>query len=326
MKKLTAFISGFILMLNVIIVILPLGGCAAVHKGMPEEYSDTRFMFDTVCTICADGNDPKSAVETAFEKIADIEKQVSYFSDTSDVAAVNRAAAGENVPLGEDAFEILKTALDVSIASGGAFDVTVAPLNDLWNFKGGDHEPPTDAEIAKTMENIGFDKLMLDKDKRTVTKTADGVRIDLGGAAKGYAADAAAEELRRGGAGCAVIDLGGNIRIIGKNPKRDSADWVIGIQKPFADNGEYSQTVTIDDGTVVTSGVYQRYFTWDGVMYHHILNPETGRPAESGLSGASIVSDSSLLADCLSTACMVLGEEKGRELAENFGARLVVEY
>lgn len=301
------------------LAVLMLCGCTMPAKG--GEYSDTRFLMDTVCTIRAGGKEAKAAVDAAFERIEEIAAAVDYYSDSSEVSAINRAEAGEAVPVGEDVSEILTAALDISEKSDGAFDITVAPLKDLWHISDGAHEPPAQADIDATLTHIGYKKITLADG--TVTKSDFETKIDLGGAAKGYAADRAAELLRNAGVSYALIDLGGNIYALGKNPNRSDGGWLIGLQKPFGQSGEYFTSVTITEGAVVTSGTYQRFFEWDGTLYHHIINPKTGCPADSGISGASIVSDSALLADCLSTACMVLGEEDGRALAAEYGAELV---
>ena len=298
-------------------------GCAPTRGG--DEYSETRLLMDTVCTINAGGGNARAAVAAAFSRIEEIDAAVSYFSDSSEVSAINRAGAGESVAVGEDTFKIIKTALEVSERTGGAFDMTTAPLKDLWRFADGAHEPPSQEDIDAVLPLVDYSRLTLDDNTMSVVKSEDGVKIDLGGAAKGYAADCAAETLRQNGAAYALLDLGGNVYAFGKNPDRRSGDWLVGIQKPFSDSGEYSQTVTLGEGAVVTSGNYQRYFEWDGKLYHHILDPRSGSPADSGILSASIVSESALLADCLSTACMVLGEADGRAAAESFGVRLITE-
>lgn len=307
----------------ILLVVCTMCSCAPIKNS--DEYSETKLLMDTVCTIKAGGAAAQTAVKAAFDRIEEIDAEVSYFSDTSDVTAVNSASSGEAVAVGAHTIEIIKTALAVSKASEGAFDITVAPLKDLWNFQGGSHEPPAKGEIDALLPLTDYSQLTIDETARTVTKALAAAKIDLGGAAKGYAADCAAEVLKQNGAEWALIDLGGNVCVFGKNPARTDGRWIIGIQKPFKSGGEYAQTVTLSEGAVVTSGNYQRYFEWDGQLYHHILNPMTGYPSDSGISGASIVSDSALLADCLSTACMVIGEERGKELAESFGAELITE-
>lgn len=305
--------------LTAALAVLMLCGCS--FRGKSYEYSDTRFLMDTVCTIRAGGDEAQAAVCAAFERIEEIAAAVDYYSDTSEVSAINRAKAGETVPIGSDTKKILAAALDISEKSNGAFDITMAPLKDLWRFSDGDHEPPEQAELDAALAHVGYKKISLTDG--TVTKSDSETKIDLGGAAKGYAADCAAEVLRSYNVSYVLIDLGGNIYALGNNPSRSDGSWLIGLQKPFGQSSEYFKTVTIPDGAVVTSGTYQRFFEWNGALYHHILDPKTGCPANSGISSASIISDSALLADCLSTACMVLGRERGEALAAEYGAELI---
>ncbi len=280
---------------------------------------ETRFLMDTVCSIRAGGN-ANEAVHAAFSKAEEIQKAVNLYDPASTVSRFNRAKAGEPVPLDPHTAGILATALPLCEASGGAFDLTVAPLSALWNFKEEHPAPPSQTELTQALSSVGYQYLVFDAEANTLTKTLDGVALDLGGAAKGYAVDAAAQILKEAGVPYAVLDFGGNIYVFGKNPSHPQGLWQIGIQSPNADPGSYQKTVTLKEGAVATSGTYQRSFTYEGTLYHHILDPKTGYPAESGLSSLSIRADSALVADCLSTACFVLGDGT---LAEQFGGEMV---
>lgn len=298
--------------------ILLLSGCARRN-----EYSETKLLMDTVCTIRAGGENARMAVADAFLTIEKIAAKTDYFSEYSDVLNINRAKAGEEISVSEHTANILSVALKVSEKSNGAFDVTIAPIKDLWDFGSGDHEPPSESLINNSLQYVGYNGIIFDSENRTVTKTRDDIKIDLGGAVKGYASDRAAEVMKASGAEYAIIDLGGNVYVFGKNPDKRDGGWSVGIQKPFGKNGELSGTVETEEGAVVTAGSYHRYFEWNGKRYHHILNPKTGYPSDSGISSATVVCSSGLIADCLSTACMVLGEERGRQLCDKFGAELI---
>lgn len=317
---------------------LNLCGCGAKIN----EYTDTRFLMDTVCTvrISADNSaEAKKAADEAFLKAEDIADKVDYFSEDSEVAEINNAKANEKVEISNDTFKIISKALEVYYASDGAFDITVAPVKDLWGFSEGDHMPPGDEEIKTVLQNVGANNLVLSESRNDndnisgsenniryfIEKNAVGVKIDLGAAAKGYALDCVKEVIKKYDINYAVIDLGGSVMCMGDNPKRDDKKWVIGLQKPFGDTGEYSKTVEVKDEVVVTSGVYQRFFEWDGVSYHHILDPKTGYPSKTDIDGVSIVADCGLTADCLSTAYMVLGEEAGNNLIKKYDARAIIQ-
>lgn len=300
-----------------LLLLFSLSGC---HAEM--DYSDTQFCLDTYCTIRAGGEDAETAVAEAFALLYQIQGAVDYYDENSTVSKINAATAGTPIPLDTHTYTILNTALQVSEASGGAFSVTIAPVKALWNFDEEPHHVPSADELQNALSFVGDANLSLDDQQRTLTKTHDAVSIDLGGAAKGYAADCLLEFLQSRNISYAVIDLGGNVKVWGKNPASSDGLWSVGIQQPFGSKGELSQTLQIAEGSVVTSGTYQRNFTENGILYHHILNPATGYPADNGHDSATIVADSSLLADCLSTACMVLPEENAEALAAQFGVQL----
>ncbi len=292
---------------------LLLTGCSL--PGKPQEYTETRFLMDTVCTLRADR---KEAVLAGFAKLEEIQNFSDFYREDSTVSIFNDAPAGEAVSLDSHTETMVETALTVSEKSGGGIDITIAPVKELWNFQESSL-PPTPEEIKQVLPLVGWEFLRLNTKNHTLTKTKDGVKIDLGGVAKGYGADMAKNAMIETGASWGVLDLGGNVLVFGKNPASKDGSWEIGIQTPFAKAGEYEKTVTIEDaGVVVTSGIYQRYFTYEGKYYHHILNPQTGYPAENQLLSVSISGNSGLLADCLSTACLALGKDEGQKLADSF--------
>ena len=311
------------LFLLILITCLILTGCNIMTK---PSYTETQFLLDTVCTIKAGGENSKDAVALAFEKIKEIQSVADFYDEDSTVSKFNRAKKNQPVTLDSHTEEIIKTALEISHKSDGAFDITIAPVKELWNFKGENPSPPEMKLIEEKLPFVGWQKLILDTENHTLSKTEDGVKIDLGGAAKGYAADVAVETLKNAGAEWGILDLGGNIAVFGENPNRKDGNWQIGIQKPYEDSGQYSQTVSLSGGgVVVTSGVYQRYFTYEGRNYHHILNPATGLPADAEAESVSIKGESALVADCLSTACLVLDREKGEALAKSYNTEIIFE-
>lgn len=292
-------------------------------KGTRQEYSKTEFMLDTECSVTVYGNSKKakSAVEAAFEKISEIESYTSMYIENSDVSKINSAKS--NIPINVDntTFEILKLAAEVAEKSSGAFDITVSPVKELWNFKSA-AAVPSDEEIAKQLKNVGYNQIVLDENFKTVTKLNSDVKIDLGGIAKGYCGDAAKEVLKEYDIECGIVDLGGNITVFGTNPNSEDGKWGIGIQIPFEPTGSFKDVVRVNDLSVVSSGNYERYFEYKGKIYHHILDPCSGYPADNGFNQVTIIHESSALSDALSTACYVLGREKGEELAKSYGAEI----
>ncbi len=307
--------------LTIISIFFTLSGC-----GSRRAVSDTRFILDTVCTITVGGSDnPEKIISEAFDAATAIENKIDYYDTSSVVSVFNGAEAGTPVALDDDTYNIVSRALEVSESSGGAFDITIAPVNDLWDFKSENHVVPDAEQIQSRLKAVGYEKLVLDSGNKTLTKTENGVKIDLGGCGKGYCCQAALDYISENYPDCyAILDFGGNVSVYGKNPRRADGSFSVGIQDPEAQTGVYSQTVSINSGeSVVTSGTYQRHFMADGVNYHHILDPATGFPAQTNISSVSIVCGSSLTADCLSTACLVLGKEDGTALAEKYGAQSI---
>ncbi len=282
----------------------------------------TEFLFDTICTVTTYSKSDAAAVDAAFNEAAHIDRLADFFSPDSDVSKINNAKAKEALAVDPHIINMLILAQEINIKSGGAFDISTAPVSALWSFGEEASIPPTDEEISAYLPLVGRDKLLLNADDMTVTKNFTETKIDLGGIAKGYAADKAAEILLSFGVKSAIIDFGGNIVTIGENPQSNNKKWRIGLQTPFAPTGEYSKIIEVTSGAVVTSGTYQRYFEYNGVKYHHIIDPKTGKPANQDFDSVTVVSPSAALSDCIATAAFVLGREQGEALAKSFDAEL----
>ena len=188
--------------------------------------------------------------------------------------------------------------------------MTSPSVSSLWDFKSEDPAPPDTAAIAAALTHVDYKKVVVEGN--TVTLQDPAAALDLGAVAKGYIADRLKDYLEGEGVRHALINLGGNVLAVGDKP--DGSPFHIGIQKPFDESGIPLTSVRIDDKSIVTSGTYQRYFEKDGTLYHHILDPASGYPCNNGLASVSIITDSSLTADALSTTCFLLGPEKGLSL------------
>ncbi len=305
-------------LLFLLIPCLLLAGCS--FSGIAREYSKTEFLMDTVCTIRSDS---EVAIEAGFSIAREIQKATDFYDEASVVSAFNQASAHVPVALDTHTEAIIEAALSVSQASGGAFDITIAPASVLWSFTEG-ATPPEKQTIAGVLPRIGWEKLDLDTKNHTLTKLTDGVAIDLGGCAKGYAADMAKNAMIETGAAWGVLDFGGNVLVFGSNPAKKDGSWEIGIQNPDSPNGTYKDTVSLEGtGAVVTSGTYQRKFSYSGTVFHHVLDPKTGYPAETETQSATVTGNSALLADCLSTACLILGRKEGTALTDRFDTTVI---
>ena len=279
---------------------------------LPELSKETRvgFYLDTVITLTAYTDRPE-LLEKGLELCGEYEKKLSRTIEGSDVWRINHAD-GETVTVFPETAEILQTAVQVSEWSDGAFDISIAPASVLWDFTSGEQKIPEAEEIEAAAGKIDYRKILIEGCDVTLP---EGMMIDLGGIAKGYIADAVRKYLEGEGIRSAILNFGGNIVAIGLKP--DGSPWKVGIQDIDGATGE-TMTISLNyGGSTVTSGIYERGFTVDGITYHHILSSETGWPVQNELASVTIFTDSSMLGDALSTAAFALGTEKGARLIES---------
>jgi len=277
--------------------------------------SDNRLLLGTVCVITLDKSEPVELFGEAFSIIEKEEKLMSLQIEDSDLNRVNQAAGVSSVEVSPDTLEVLEAALNYAEISEGAFDPSIAPLVELWGIVTGNAvKPPEKSDIERVKDLTDYRKVSVDKANKAVFLEQKDMQIDLGAIAKGYVGDQIKEFLLSEGVERGIINLGGNIVVMGSKP--GGAPWKIGIQNPFDDRGKHIGLVKVVDKTVVTSGIYERYFMHEGVRYHHILDPWTGYPVDNELASVSIISNKSIDADGLSTSLFALGVKKGLELIE----------
>lgn len=287
---------------------------ACARPGSPEPLRRSEYVLGTVCTVSLLDGGSRETLDAVFARLREIEARMSANREGTEIAAVNAAAGEAPVRVSPDTFFVVRKALEYARLSGGAFDPTIGPVVKLWNIGMEGERIPEDREIAAALSLVNWRLVELDDRDSTVFLPRKGMRLDLGAIAKGYAADEASRILGERGERAAIVDLGGNILVYGAKP--DGSLWRIGVQNPFNDRGEYIGVVTLAGGTVVTSGVYERYFERNGKRYHHILDTRTGRPVETDLVAVSVIASSSIDADGLSTTLFALGREKGLALAK----------
>ena len=277
----------------------------------PQPVSRTVTVFDTVVTITVYDKDSEDVLDACVAKCEDYNARFSRTSEGSEIYELNHAN-GEPVTLSGDSVDLIQTGVEFSRLADGKFDITIAPLSDLWDFKNNTGTVPDDAAIQEAKSHIGYENVR--GDGNTVQLLDPEAAIDLGGIAKGYIADQLKAYLKEQNVSHALINLGGNVLALGGKP--DGSDYNIGIQKPFAQNGEAITSVKIKDQSVVSSGIYERYYRVNGKLYHHILDTSTGYPVENHLYQVTIISDISMDGDALSTTCFSLGLKKGMQLVE----------
>ncbi|MBQ6540587.1 MAG: FAD:protein FMN transferase [Oscillospiraceae bacterium] len=299
--------------LLLLMVLLILTGCA--RYGLKRTANRDIFAMDTVMNLTCTGENTEEALDAAEVEIRRLDKLLSTGRQDSEITILNHTGSGV---LSSDSMAMVQKALEIYETTDGAFDITVYPLMELWDFTDGEFKVPAPDELAEALELTGSDKVDYSpKTGRIVL--SDGQGIDLGGIAKGYASDRLKEIFREYGVENGTISLGGNVQFYGK--KADGTPWRCAIKNPFRPNeNNYLGIVETDDRAVVTSGAYERYFTEDGKKYHHILDPKTGYSADNGLVSVTIVSKSGILADALSTACYVMGLDRSVDFWRQYGA------
>lgn len=289
----------------------------------PAEYSSDQFLMDTLVSIKvygSDGDTLRQAVSEAYaemHRIADLADRFpqpgTASSGLSDVCRINEQAGIRPVRVHRDTLEMLALAEKGRRLGNGTFDVCIGPLMDLWGFGGTTPHVPSADKIARTLTLVDSSRLAVDERAQTVFLLQRGMKLDLGAVAKGYATERALQVLKRHGIGQALIDAGGNIRVLGKNVRH--SPWRIGIKDPRKSDALVA-VLPMENSSAVTSGDYFRYFEVAGKRYHHILDPRTGYPAGKNMSVTVTAADSGL-ADVLSTAFFVMEPEKALEVANS---------
>lgn len=278
-----------------------------------EPIRRTGYYFDTVITLTGYGPLAEDALDAGLDLCAHYENLFSRTSKGSDIWKINHAG-GQPVEVDPATAYLLTAALSYAEMTDGLIDPTVTPLSELWNFTGDTPGPvPSQEQIDLAVSHVDYHAVRIEG--CTVTLTDPDARVDLGFIAKGYIADQLKALFAQQGLTHALINLGGNVEALGAKP--DGSAFMVGVQLPFGKRGETAAIVRLNDQSLVSSGSYERYFEENGVLYHHILDPSTGYPSDSDLSGVTILSDSSLQADALSTACFLLGQKRGQALIES---------
>ena len=276
-------------------------------------------VFDTYCEISAAGRNSDDALQKCSELLHKYHNMWNTKDENSEISRLNQALGTAPVHVSEDTLELLTEAKKYSIDTNGFFDITIGAAADLWNIPDNPRVPANE-ELIDVIHKTGFSLLEINEADSTAYLSKNGARVTLGGIAKGYAADKLAEIMKKENIGSALINLGGNVYALGKN--EDGKPWQIGIADPKI-SSKLIGTLSISNKAVVTSAGSYRYFESNGVRYHHILNPFTASPANSGLLSVTIISANSTLADMLSTACFVIGYDQSLPLLKEYGVEAI---
>ena len=296
-----------------LILLFTISACSPQKE---KVYRKNRILMDTTVTISVvsgSGDKSEKAIDRAFSEIEKLDRLLNFFSDSSEVSEINRNAGLKAVVVSPETFAVLEKAVYASGKTNGAFDVTIGSVTAMWDFH--KRTKPEDKKIKERLPLVNYKNIILNKKSSSVYLKKKGMLIDLGGIAKGYAADKAVEALKREGIKSGLVSISGDIKAFGLKP--DLKPWKIGIRNPRSENkeDEIMATIEMTDMAISTSGDYERYFIIEGKRYHHILNPKTGYPVDECRSVSIIAKDGSVT-DPFSTGIFILGAEKGIKLLE----------
>ena len=313
-------------LLIVILILMALTGPMGCGAGEDKKHSRTMLIMDTQVDITyyhPSAQVAQTEMTKIFAEMQRLENILSRHITGSDLQRINEAAGAVPVEVNPETLSVLRSALEFAELSDGAFDPTVAPLLQVWGFGEDSPTVPTDEELVQARELVNYRLVEMDLDKGTVFLPVVGMQLDLGGIAKGYIVDQG-QKLARETATANFINAGGDISTGGRKPTGE--DWRVAVQHP-QNRDRLLAIITMEEGSVATSGDYQRYFEVEGVRYHHILDPHTGMPADE-LTSVTVVAADTMTADAISTAIFVLGGEKGIALVERLPAvdAIVVDY
>jgi len=294
-----------------------LAGCDKPDSSKPKSVSSPlRPVMGTFARSICVADDEKTAKlgnKAAYKKLVAIDKMMSDYLEESQLSKVNNNAFTEPVKVDDELFHVISKSIEYSQMSEGAFDITIGPVVDLWHKAEESKQKPTSAQIAAAKSKVGYEKLILDPVNKTVKFNVEGMRLDLGAIAKGYAIDQAIEAMKQTGATGGMIDAGGDIRCFGKPAKKTK--WAIGLQSPDEDS-ELLMVIELGNKSIATSGDYQRFVILDGQKYSHIMEPAKAKSTK-GLTSVTVVAEKAIDSDALATTVTVMGIEKGLKLLDS---------
>jgi thiamine biosynthesis lipoprotein len=310
MKKIAIIAAAFVLVILMAVVFT---------SSQTNIFSDSRIAMDTVVTInvvSSSKSEANKAFQKAFEEMEKLGLLINFYSDKSEISMVNKNAGIKAVHASPETLDLVKQAIHVAELTNGDFDPSIGAITALWDF----HKKirPEDRDIRSKLQLVSYRDIKIDENRETIFLKKKGMMIDLGGIAKGYAADKVVAILTAGGIKAALVSVAGDIRAYGVKP--DGTPWKIGIQdpRPLKPSFDILAALPLRDKAISTSGDYQRFFEIDGVRYHHIMDPRTGMPAR-GCESVTVIADKGVLTDSLATAVFVAGPQKGFELLKKLG-------
>ncbi|MFT8312421.1 MAG: FAD:protein FMN transferase [Sporolactobacillus sp.] len=316
------------IMFMVIVCLLITTGCG--HKAQPVKaeilsspYSRTEFIMGTVVTVKIFDKGKADVLKPVFKRIEELADATTVEDkhDSSEIDQVNEEAGIKPVKVSNDIYRMIKIGKKYSGRSNGGFDLTIGPLSKLWHIGYSDARKPKQSEIDHVLPLIGYKRMILNDSKHTIFLKNKGMRLDLGAIAKGFITDEVVTVLKKYHVQSAIVDLGGNIYVLGKNASDEK--WNVGIQNPFEPRGAIVGKIEESNQSIVTSGIYERFIKVNGKTYHHLLNPFDGYPFMNDIAGVSVITDASTDGDALSTVLFAGGLKGGMSDAKKWGIKAV---
>ena len=300
----------FIIVIPLAVVLICLG-IIKFNENSRECFKNI-FLMDTIIDLKYYGKNSEKAMNESINKLREIDNNMSLSKSDSEIVKINNNAGKRSVKVNDGFLNVINKAIYYGRLSDGAFDISIRPVDKLWGIGTKNERIPKEKEIKENLKFVNYKNIETDNFNKTVFLRNKNMAIDLGGIAKGYAADELVKILKENNIKSGLINLGGNIYAYKKD--KNDKPFNIGIQDPKEENGQTFAIIKVKNKSVVTSGNYERYFIKNGKRYHHIMDPKTGAPSESGIISSTIISDKSIDGDALSTATFILGLKKGMEL------------
>lgn len=279
-----------------------------------HEIMKNSYALGTLINLRASGSKAEKAIHKALERLNEIDDRMSAFKESSDISKINFSAGSRGENVNSDTYFVVKKAIEYSEILEGTFDPTIRPLVKLWSIGTKEEKIPEKKDIEETLKLVNYKDIILGENTNSIMLKHKNQALDIGGIAKGFAADEVRDIFYKHNIKSALIDLGGNIFALGS--KGDGSPWRVGIQNPFKLRGEFVGILSAKNRSIVTSGNYERYFMKDGKRFHHILDPKTGYPSQSKIISATIISDNSIDGDGLSTGVYIIGIDKAIKIIE----------
>lgn len=306
-----------------VFMLLIMFGCGSQEKEvtiLEQPYDKNEFLMGTYVSLRVYDEGKEDVLDLAIDRIAELADKITVNEPGSEMDNVNKEAGKKTVTVSKDVFPLIERAAYYSALPNSGFDYTIGPVTDLWRIGFDDARVPEPEEIETALPLVNHEKVELNVDDQTVYLTEAGMKLDLGAIAKGYIADEVKKVFQDNGVTTAIIDLGGNIIVMGDSPNRDTGGFNVGVQDPFESRGSYVAALNLKNQSIVTSGIYERYIEKDGEIFHHLMNPETGYPFENELASTTIISDDSIDGDALSTVVFGMGLEAGLDYVNGLNA------